>query len=1174
MASQSVIYRLIARDDASKTFGKVGGSASKLEKGLGKLGKAAGAAGAAIAVGLGKAAKDAAEFQTEMTKISTQAGGTAKDVQVLSKAVLKLGTTTQQGPQALAESLYHLKSVGLDNADAMKALRQASDLAAVGGASLEDTTNALAGAWRSGIKGAGSFHEAVSTVNAIIGAGNMRMSDFIDAIGTGILPSAKSFGLSLKQVGAALALMTDEGIPANSAATRLRMSFSLLGAPSAAAEKQLKKIGLTGLQLATAMRGKDGIIGAISLLKSHLDKSGLSAAKQSQILSRAFGGGKSSSGILTLVNNLDVLRQKQDQVNKSTGKFDSAVKQQRKTAEAQWHLLTSNLEVASIKIGTKILPPLTSFVHYVVATAAPAVAGFGRTMVNKFVPVNAIQREFGQVKGAVGDFIAGFKGTKKAAKSLWDDLIPPSPSPHLGSGQTGAKATPLPSMPHYGSGDVAPTTGVQLPKIKPMPHGGSNLVAPLVAAQKKPPKSAAQRFGEEVRKAISGGIDGINWGKLGGNLGKGIGTAIGWLGKHTADVTKSLVKALSGIDWVGVGSAVGASAFPFTIGFVNNLLSPLFSGSFWKKHWEDVLLFAVALIPIGRIAGPIAKLFSKVPILGPILKGLEKVFVPLGRGVEKLFGFIGKSLFKGFKKVFPNAAATLERESGLLTTRLGVWGLDLLKAGKNAVRGMGRGIAAGFEWVLTKVGQGISLLLKPFVRAGSWLVKRGTEAVTGLGRGIAAGGRTIGKWTLDHVITPAVRPFATAGSWLLGKGRAVVTGAKDGIVAGAKGLGGWMKAHVISPVTGAFKGAGSWLLGRGRAAVSGLKSGVATAAKGVGGWMKSHVISPAVGAFKHAGSWLISRGRDLISGLISGTWDWLKAKGHSFVSWAGKVKDGIVGAIKSVFKIKSPSRVMAELGGHMMSGLMNGLLRGKDVLQSTVKGLFHSPLDAAKNLLKNGISVLGFFGKNAKKYTSELFGDLGSFLGLGKHAKGTTAVMDLGKKMMLAAGWGQAQWPALLRLWTGESGWNPRAENASSGAYGIPQALPASKMASAGSDWRTNPATQIKWGLGYIKSRYGSPQAALDAWMSRSPHWYDSGGLARGMGYMPKATPLPERVLSPRQTAAFERLVDAITGNGGGQQPLVGQLTVQAPQGASAGEVVQTALYQLRVARRRGVHTR
>ena len=87
-------------------------------------------------------------------------------------------------------------------------------------------------------------------------------------------------------------------------------------------------------------------------------------------------------------------------------------------------------------------------------------------------------------------------------------------------------------------------------------------------------------------------------------------------------------------------------------------------------------------------------------------------------------------------------------------------------------------------------------------------------------------------------------------------------------------------------------------------------------------------------------------------------------------------------------------------------------------------------------------------------------------------------------------GFSRSQWGCLERLWIGESGWNYKAANASSGAYGIPQSLPGRKMATVGGDWRTNPVTQIKWGLDYIKRSYGTPCNALDQWNARSPHWY------------------------------------------------------------------------------------
>ncbi|MFC8449652.1 lytic transglycosylase domain-containing protein [Kitasatospora sp. NPDC057223] len=81
-----------------------------------------------------------------------------------------------------------------------------------------------------------------------------------------------------------------------------------------------------------------------------------------------------------------------------------------------------------------------------------------------------------------------------------------------------------------------------------------------------------------------------------------------------------------------------------------------------------------------------------------------------------------------------------------------------------------------------------------------------------------------------------------------------------------------------------------------------------------------------------------------------------------------------------------------------------------------------------------------------------------------------------------------AQFQCFSQIVKRESGWNYTASNASSGAYGLVQALPGSKMASAGADWRTNPATQIKWGLGYMNSRYGSPCGAWTFWQSH--HWY------------------------------------------------------------------------------------
>jgi hypothetical protein len=117
----------------------------------------------------------------------------------------------------------------------------------------------------------------------------------------------------------------------------------------------------------------------------------------------------------------------------------------------------------------------------------------------------------------------------------------------------------------------------------------------------------------------------------------------------------------------------------------------------------------------------------------------------------------------------------------------------------------------------------------------------------------------------------------------------------------------------------------------------------------------------------------------------------------------------------------------------------------------------------------------------------------GGGTGVGGTSTGTTVnvpppnpgtAQSIAYNMMASFGFDpKTQFGCLNNIWTRESGWRYNAQNAS-GAYGIPQALPGSKMASAGADWQTNPATQIKWGLGYIKSTYNTPCQAWAFWQA------------------------------------------------------------------------------------------
>jgi hypothetical protein len=100
----------------------------------------------------------------------------------------------------------------------------------------------------------------------------------------------------------------------------------------------------------------------------------------------------------------------------------------------------------------------------------------------------------------------------------------------------------------------------------------------------------------------------------------------------------------------------------------------------------------------------------------------------------------------------------------------------------------------------------------------------------------------------------------------------------------------------------------------------------------------------------------------------------------------------------------------------------------------------------------------------------------------------TGSIKEFAYGLVLTQNWGRDQYSCLVALWERESNWRWNALNKGSGAYGIPQSLPGAKMAEMGSDWVTNPETQVRWGVSYIKSRYGAPCGAMAH--SNKFNWY------------------------------------------------------------------------------------
>ncbi|MFD1657002.1 phage tail tape measure protein [Streptomyces caeni] len=1032
------MYDLIARDHASRTFRTVGDAATRLQR----QGSGVGAAiatglkvGTVAAGGLAIASlKAAGDFEKSMNQVRAVSGATGKDFQDLRNQAKQLGATTKFSASQAADGMGFLAMAGFRAKDIMSAMPGVLSLASAGNMDLARSADIASNI----LTGYGFKATQTGKIVDVLAKTFTSTNTDLEQLGEAFKyagPVAHSAGIKFEESAAAIGLMGNAGIQASMAGTSLRGAITRLLAPTDKIKGVLDQLGVKVVDSHDKMLPLADII-------EQLGKKGATTSDLMTIF-----GQRAGPAMAALIDQgAPALRHLTKQLDNAGGTADKIAKVQMEGLQGQLTSLKSAWEGLMIEIGdlgvlklaTTGIEGITTATRgltgYVDKYARPALGAFKTTLGN-LVPVDKIKQGFSDAKTAVGDF---FKG-----------LVP---------GKAPALPTPMLKAPQ----------------------------APAAIALPTLPASDSQKMGESIRKALEGGISNLDWGKLGSTLGKGLSSAIGWVGQHTADLTKKLADVIGKIDFVQVGKAFGSSAIPLAIGFITNLFEPLFSLDFWKKHWLDTIIAVVSIIPIGRLAGGLAKVVGKIPFL--------RVFEPLLKGVSKLGGWIEKGFGKFVLK-------------------------PLGKFGKAILDGIVRGFTRVFPGAKGKLGEFIGKMALNIVGYAGRFAGAGERLIKGLGSGILKLGGTIGEW-IGRIIGWLTKPFAKAGSWLVGKGRALVTGLKDGAVSIAKGIGSWVWRNVGSPLVARFARSGSWLYSKGRALVTGLKNGVVSIARSIGSWTMSHVISPVTTQFARAGSWLYSKGASLISGLKNGIVGAVKGIG----SWLKKnLIDPVVNAVKHFFGIRSPSRVFMGIGGHLVAGLMKGLARTSG--NAIAHKVFGSLPKALASIVKKGLVSITSLPGRALKALGGLGGDILGLLGLGGGGGGSSANQKIGQTLAAAYGWSGPQWAALKNLWTGESGWNERALNKSSGAYGIPQALPASKMASAGSDWRTSASTQIKWGLGYIKSRYGNPVNAYSAWLSRSPHWYDAGGIARGRGYMPKATLRPERVLSPRQTEAFERMV-------------------------------------------------
>jgi len=349
----------INADTASAQQG-IGGLAGLLGSG-GVLALGAAAAAAAVA-GVGVASvKMAGDFQAGMTSLVTGAGESQANLKMVSDGILKMAVDTGTSTKQLTDGMYMIESAGYHGKAGLDILKAAAEGAKVGNADLgtvaDATTTILKDFGNTGITASG----AVNTLIATVASGKTHMADLSGALAQ-VLPTASAAHIGLQDVMGAMATMTGEGVPAANAATYLRQTMLALDAPSTAAQKALRSVGLSSAEVSAEMQ--KSLPGALKMITDAVGKKfPEGSAGYVAALKDISGGSRQMQGILDLTGS----HMKDFQGN--VGGITDAVKKGGNSitgwSEVQGDfnqkmaVLDQTVQTLMIRLGQKLLPVAT-----------------------------------------------------------------------------------------------------------------------------------------------------------------------------------------------------------------------------------------------------------------------------------------------------------------------------------------------------------------------------------------------------------------------------------------------------------------------------------------------------------------------------------------------------------------------------------------------------------------------------------------------------------------------------------------------------------------------------------------------------------------------------------------------------------------------------------------------
>lgn len=341
------------------TLGRLTGGVVGLGRSFAPLVGIAGIAG--VVIGLKQAVASSAALEAGLVRLQTQAGVPAASNAALRAGALNIAAETGvKAVDVVNGGLYHVESAfasqHLSDSAVLADTRAAAKLSRIGGADMESTTQAIVGTMSSGVRGATTAEGTAAALNAIVGAGDMKLPQLNEAIKSGILPTAKALGLSLNDVGAAIATMTDNVTPASTSSLKLSTSLLHMVKPGTEATTALHALGLDQLQLSKSMQDGKGLLPTLDLLHQRLAK--LPKERQNAYISAIFGGTKGSTPIFTLFEEWDKYASKVTDLGKRSGAeaFSKAWEQTLTTFESQRARLSAAVNNMLIGVGDRVRP--------------------------------------------------------------------------------------------------------------------------------------------------------------------------------------------------------------------------------------------------------------------------------------------------------------------------------------------------------------------------------------------------------------------------------------------------------------------------------------------------------------------------------------------------------------------------------------------------------------------------------------------------------------------------------------------------------------------------------------------------------------------------------------------------------------------------------------------------